>query len=233
MTTSDIAIPADEPLRNDVELLPHHAEQFEDMAQQRESATLGMWVFLANEILFFGTIFVGFYVMRSRFERDFAEGARELVWWIGCLNTAVLLLSSYFMASAVHAANTGETRAVTRRLIYTIILALVFFGLKMSEYGIDWHDKLVPLLNYSTVSPEGTPRGQHVPMLLCFYYFATLLHALHVLIGVVLLSIIAWMNHRGRFNQHYYTPVEVAGLYWHFVDLVWIFLFPTLYLLRH
>ena len=210
-----------------------HAEQFEDMAQQRESATLGMWVFIAGDVLFFGTIFVGFGVMRAQYTHDFVLAARELVWQIGCANTAVLLLSSYFMASAVHAGSTGDGRAIVRRLILTILLALVFFGFKMVEYGIDWHEKLMPVLNWSQTTPAGEPRGQHAMLFMSFYFFATLLHALHVLIGVVLLSWLTWKAHRRKFSRQYYTPVEIVGLYWHFVDLVWIFLFPALYLLRH
>lgn len=214
-------------------MITRHAHQFEDMAQQRESATLGMWIFIAGDVLFFGTIFVAFGIMRLQFTRDFIQGAHALAWWIGCMNTAVLLLSSYFMASAVHAGSLGNNRAITRRLILTIALAVIFFGLKMVEYGIDYHDHLIPTINYAAVAPDGTPRGQHMELFMTFYFFATLLHALHVLIGVVLLGIIAWMSRRRRFSTQYYTPVEIVGLYWHFVDLVWIFLFPTLYLLRH
>ena len=208
-------------------------EQFTDRRQQRVTATVGMWVFLANEILFFGTIFAGFYVMRLNHLADFVEGAKDLKWWIGGVNTAVLLVSSYVMAMAVHAAHNGDMQKVFRRLIFTASLGLLFLLFKAGEYAIDWHEQLVPILHYSRTAPDGTFRGQFVELFMWIYFVSTALHALHVFIGVVVLGVFAINTRRGHYDRDYHNPIDGVGLYWHFVDLVWIFLYPTLYLLRH
>jgi len=209
------------------------AEQFEDHVQQRVASTLGMWVFLANEILFFGTLFVGFYVLRQFWTADFVEGAKELKWWIGGINTAVLLISSYVMAMAVHAAHEGQNRKIFHRLLITAALGILFLLFKAGEYGIDYHEHLIPAWNYTRAIPDGGTRGEHVELFIVIYFITTALHALHVLIGVILLLVLAIPASRGRFTPKYHNFVDGVGLYWHFVDLVWIFLYPTLYLLRH
>ena len=133
---------------------PFPAEQFDDTDQQYEAATLGMWTFLATEVLFFGVLFLGFYVYRTRWPDAFARGRARLKWWIGSPNTAILLGSSFFMAMAVHAAKHGDRRRLIRWLLITIALGVVFLSIKFTEYGIEYHEHLVPRLNYSDVSPK-------------------------------------------------------------------------------
>jgi cytochrome c oxidase subunit III len=209
------------------------AEQFRDTEQQFVAATLGMWTFLATEVLFFGVLFLSFYVYRLRWTDAFAHGARDLKWYLGCLNTAILLGSSYAMALAVHAARNGQNRKLMHRLLLTIALGVVFIGIKFTEYGIEYHEQLVPRLNYSDISPTGEPRPMQVHLFMTFYFVMTAFHALHMIAGLTVLSVLAIFARRGKFSAAYHNPVELAGLYWHFVDMVWVFLFPTLYLLRH
>lgn len=216
------------------------AEQFDDTAQQRESATLGMWTFLATEILFFGALFLGFYVMRTRWTEDFAEAAKELKWYLGAINTGVLLGSSYAMALAVHAASKGKQKQIVHMLLLTIVLGVAFIGIKFTEYAIEYHDHLVPRLNYSPIPPDEAnlppdqqhPRAPHTPLFMSFYFIMTALHAVHMIVGIGVLTVLLLMARKGKFTAAYHNPVEMAGLYWHFVDTVWVFLFPTLYLLR-
>lgn len=209
------------------------AEQFDDAAQQSYASTIGMWAFLSTEILFIGAIFVGFYVYRMRNAEAFAFGARELKWTLGTLNTAVLLGSSFSMALAVDAARSGRNRAIVRRLLVTLALGVTFLLIKATEYGIEFRDRLVPGLNFSTTSPAGEPRPERVELFMSFYFALTGVHALHMFVGVSALLVVTWLAHRGKFTAAWHTPVEIVGLYWHFVDLVWVFVFPTLYLLRH
>jgi cytochrome c oxidase subunit 3 len=202
------------------------AEQFEDFGQQHHAATLGVWVFLATEVLFFGALFASFYLMRLVYTEAFADAARELKWWLGGLNTAVLLVSSYCMAMAVHAAHDNDGRRVSRRLLLTGLLGIAFLGIKAFEYFLEYRDGLVPVLRFEHHNPQ-------LEMFMTFYFISTLLHALHVTIGIGLLLVLAWSTRAGRYAPRWFNLVEGTGLYWHFVDLVWVFLYPTLYLLRH
>ena len=208
-------------------------EQFEDRRQQRQAATLGMWTFLSQEVLFFGTLFVGFYVCRFRYAADFRQAANELLWWMGALNTAVLLVSSFAVAQGVLAAARGNNRGVLRCFVFALLLGIGFLGIKATEYGIDYHERLVPGLNFADVSPAGDARLSHVKLFMCFYFIATGLHALHVVVGLFLLAYVGLRAWRGAYTRDDHNFVDGVGLYWHFVDLVWIFLYPTLYLLRH
>lgn len=212
-------------------LLP--AEQFQDVRQQRRAATLGVWTFLAQEVLFFGTLFVGFYAMRFRYQADFAEGARGLVWWMGGLNTAVLLISSFAVAQGVLAGHHGENKWVRRWFAIAWLLGIGFLGIKAAEYAIDYQEQLIPGLNFSDQSPDGAARPSHVKLFMCFYFVTTLLHAVHVIVGLALLAYVAVVSQTARPGRVGQNFIEGVGLYWHFVDLVWIFLYPTLYLLRH
>lgn len=209
------------------------AEQFEDTDQQYVASTLGMWTFLTTEVLFFGVLFTSFFAYRMRWGEAFAYGARELKWYLGTLNTAILLGSSYVMALAVHSARHGDTRQLVRRLAITVLLGIVFLGIKFTEYGIEYHEQLVPAVNFSLTSPAGEPRPLPLSLFMSFYFVMTAFHALHMIVGLSVLSVLAIFAYRGKFTPAYHTPVELAGLYWHFVDMVWVFLFPTLYLLRH
>jgi cytochrome c oxidase subunit 3 len=204
------------------------AEQFADAAQQYEAANLGMWVFLATEVLFFGGLFLAYTVYRHAYPEGFATGSRHTDLLYGTVNTAVLLSSSLAMALAVHAAQESKTKSLVRYLQVTLGLALAFLVVKGFEYHEDIVDKLVP---GPAFSPGLPPRAE---IFFYLYWAMTGLHAFHVLAGVGVLSVIALLARQGRFSAHYHTPVEIAGLYWHFVDVVWIFLYPLLYLIdRH
>ena len=205
--------------------LKHH---FETMRQQKEAAVLGMWLFLLTEILFFGGLFMAYLVYRYLSPSGFQEASFELnrVW--GTINTAVLICSSLTMALAVRAAQTNAGRGQqVLFLSITILFGLAFLGIKAIEYT----DKFV---HHHVPGPYFHWDGHYPKAAEQFYslYFAmTGLHALHMIIGVCIMLVIAWMAWRRTFDSEYYTPVEVAGLYWHFVDIVWIFLFPLLYLI--
>lgn len=213
--------------------LDQPAEQFEDLHQQKQAATLGVWTFLAQEVLFFGTLFVGFYVMRRTYTADFVQGARGLLWWLGAANTAVLLVSSFAVAQGVLAAGRGENRRLAKWFAFALLLGIGFLGIKATEYAVDYREHLVPGLNFTDVSPDGQARLSHVKLFMCFYFATTMLHAIHVIVGLGLLAYVAFTGWRKRYTLEQHNFVDGVGLYWHFVDLVWIFLYPTLYLLRH
>ncbi|MGB8592538.1 MAG: cytochrome c oxidase subunit 3 family protein [Candidatus Acidiferrales bacterium] len=209
--------------------LRHH---FEDAEQQREAGTLGMWVFLATEILFFGGLFAGYAIYRSLYLPGFEAGSRLLNGALGATNTAVLIGSSLTMAMAVHSAQTGKRKALVAYLIVTMILGAAFLGIKYHEWAHHWDVSLVPGLRFAPTEaiPGNAPLGS-VEMFFCFYFFMTGLHALHMIIGLGIMTVMTVMAWRGKFSPEYYTPIEVSGLYWHLVDIVWIFLFPLLYLI--
>lgn len=202
------------------------AEQFEEMPQQKEAATLGMWTFLATEILFFGAMFISYIVYRHLYPHAFAEASRHTIVLFGTINTAILLTSSLTMALAVHAAQTDDLKWLVRFLGVTVFLGVCFVAVKGLEYHDDLHEHLWPGGDFR----KDLPREAQIFWLL--YWMMTGLHALHVTAGIVIISIMAWMSHRGKFSAAYHTPVEVTGLYWHFVDIVWIFLYPLLYLIH-
>jgi cytochrome c oxidase subunit 3 len=202
------------------------AEQFEDLPQQREAATLGMWTFLATEVLFFGGLFLAYVVYRHTYPEAFAAASKHTIVLYGAINTAVLLTSSFTMALAVRAAQISDARALMRNLLLTIFLGTCFLGIKAVEYHTDIREHLWPGPHFTNELPA---QGQ----IFWFLYWAmTGLHALHVTIGLGLLSVIAWLSARGKFSAQYHNPVEISGLYWHFVDIVWIYLFPLLYLIH-
>ena len=206
--------------------LQHH---FDDMDQQAEASTLGMWVFLVTEIMFFGGLFLAYLVYRSAYATGFQEASNHLnVTW-GAINTIVLIVSSLTMALAVRSAQTGFPRATVIWLLLTMTLGLTFLVIKGFEYAHKFHDHHVPGPGFHVEEAWGQ-HGPQVEIFLSLYFAMTGLHALHMVIGFGLLSVIAWMAYRRRFSPEWYTPVEMAGLYWHFVDIVWIFLFPLLYL---
>jgi cytochrome c oxidase subunit 3 len=202
------------------------AEQFEEMPQQKSAATLGMWTFLATEILFFGGIFMAYITYRNLYHEAFAEASRHTIVLYGTINTAILLTSSLTMAFAVRAAQLNQIKSVVRFLLITVFLGCCFLVLKGFEYHDDLKENLWPGPHFNKSLP---PQAQ----IFWFLYWAmTGLHAIHVTVGIVLLSIIARMAARGKFSESYHTPVEISGLYWHFVDIVWIYLYPLLYLIN-
>jgi len=207
---------------------PILADQFDDLDQQREASNLGMWAFLATEVMFFGGAFLTFTVYRIFYPEAFAAAAHHLKLWLGTINTAVLLTSSLTVALAVHAAANGRRKPLVGYLLATMALGLVFLLIKATEYHAEWKDGLVPGLNFKYQGPY----QNQVNLFLSIYFAMTGLHALHMIIGLGIFAVITLQARRGRFTPEYHNPVEVSGLYWHFVDLVWIFLFPVLYLLR-
>jgi len=249
---------ADSPSRAHHRALQHH---FDTMPQQKEAAVIGMWVFLLTEILFFGGLFVAYMIYRIWYFDAFAEASRSLSLFWGGLNTAVLIGSSLTMAMAVRGAQTNKRKATVNWLILTMILGCVFLGVKVIEYSDKFEHHHVPGPNFVWASEHAAPvaegGAEHTPapeaaaghrklsltpsqlqrttqIYFSLYFTMTGLHALHMIIGIGLMSVITWMAWKGRFDEEYYTPVELSGLYWHFVDIVWIFLFPLLYLVeRH
>jgi len=204
------------------------AEQFDDAVQQRESATVGMWIFLATEVMFFGGMFMGYAVYRSSYPMAFGEASRRLDIVLGAVNTAILLTSSLTMAMAVHAAHGGKRRQLVGFLVTTIVLGLGFLGIKFYEYFQKFEEHLVPGRGFLFESTD--PR--HSQLFFSFYFAMTGMHALHMVIGLVMMGVLIVLTMKGRFTPGYYNPVEMAGLYWHFVDIVWVFLFPLLYLVE-
>jgi len=204
------------------------AVQFDDAEQQRESATIGMWVFLATEVMFFGGMFLGYAVYRSSYPMAFGEASRRLDIVLGTLNTAILLTSSLTMAMAVHAAHQGKRRQLAGFLIGTIVLGSAFLGIKFYEYFQKFEEHLVPGRGFALEGAD--PR--HSQLFFSFYFAMTGMHAVHMIIGIVMMGVLIVFALRGKYSERYYNPVEMAGLYWHFVDIVWVFLFPLLYLVE-
>jgi cytochrome c oxidase subunit III len=205
---------------------PAHAHHFETMEQQQEASTLGMWIFLVTEVMFFGGLFMAYTVYRIWYPAAWSEGSEELDIVLGGINTAVLIGSSLTMAFAVRAAQTGGRKSIVTWLLLTMGLGLTFLVIKFFEYKHKYDLGHIPGPNFHF---EG-PNADQVEIFISLYFAMTGLHALHMVIGFGLMSVITWMAWKGRFSPEWYTPVELSGLYWHFVDIVWIFLFPLLYL---
>ena len=213
------------------EVRRHLASHFDDLDQQRESAILGMWTFLATEVLFFGALFLALAVYRFIYPTEFHAGSHHLKWWLGAINTAVLLTSSLTVALAVHYAHENDRGHLIRCLIWTIVLGAAFLMIKAYEYIAEYNEQLIPMVNFKHPGPpEADPRK--LQLFFFLYFCMTGLHATHMVIGLGLFAWLVVRARRGEFDSHFYTPVENIGLYWHFVDVVWIFLFPLLYLIR-
>jgi cytochrome c oxidase subunit 3 len=230
----------------------HLAHHFDDAEQQLDAATLGMWLFLATEIMFFGGLFAGYSLYRFWYPAAFAAASHHLDTLLGAINTAVLLTSSLTMALAVRAAQTADNRAAARLLGWTILLGSIFLGIKAFEYYHKFSEHLVPGPAFQWQADHGRePAGAaaatsrpryladkvstnigHVELFFSFYFAMTGLHAAHMVIGIVLLVVLLLAARKGTFSDEYFTPVEMTGLYWHFVDIVWVFLFPLLYLIH-
>ena len=209
--------------------LQHH---FDNMEQQREAGTLGMWVFLITEIMFFGGLFTGYVIYRILNAESFAAASNHLDVKLGALNTIVLIVSSLTMALAVYYSQTGHRRNQILFLLLTMALGATFLVVKGFEYADKFKHNLFPGLNFQWTGhlPAGaTVHG--VQMFYWIYFAMTALHALHMIIGLGILAFLVYFAWRGRYTPEYHAPMEISGLYWHFVDIVWIFLFPLLYLL--
>jgi cytochrome c oxidase subunit 3 len=202
---------------------------FDDLSQQHDAAELGMWVFLATEVLLFGGLFCGYTIYRVLYPEAFAFASEHLYRWIGGTNTAVLLISSLTMALAVRAAKLLDRRGTLLFLSVTTLLGLTFLIVKAIEYTLDWRDRIVPGPYFDA---HDAPDPGHAELFMVFYFIMTGLHTLHMIAGVLIMSTLtvrAAVTHR---QAALATTVEISGLYWHFVDLVWIFLLPLLYLIK-
>ncbi len=211
----------------------HLHEQFDDPDQQSLTAHLGMWVFLATEVLFFGGMFIAYTHYRVSYPAAFAAGAKDMLVGIGTANTAILLTSSLFVALAHHCASTGNRKAVVGLLLATLAFGAAFLALKFYEYYDHYEKNLFPGSRFdlhrfaSKVADPGA-----VELYYCFYFIMTGFHALHMIIGCGIFTVLTILAWRGTISPAYPTPVEIGGLYWHFVDVVWVFLYPMLYLIH-
>ena len=204
--------------------LQHH---FVEPEQQFDASKLGMWLFLATEILLFGGLFVGFGISQVKYPEAFVQAHHHLDRNLGFLNTVVLLFSSFTMVMGVHCAKTNQKKKLIFFLVVTILCAFVFLGVKYFEYAHKFHEGLLPGKFYSH-------EGDTVPnqfVFFSFYFMMTGLHGIHILGGVAVMSWVLIRAMKGEFSSEYYTPVDLVGLYWHLVDLIWIYLFPLLYLI--
>jgi cytochrome c oxidase subunit III len=220
-----------------VEGLAHH---FVSMEQQKEAGMIGMWIFLVTEVMFFGGLFLAYTIYRTIYPEGFLYGSHLLNVTLGGTNTVVLIVSSLTMAMAVYYSQKGDRKPLMGFLTITLVLGLVFLVIKYFEYSSKIHDNLFPAVGlYNPVTPEQDPTSHHaipgnlqqpVRVFLWIYFLMTGLHALHMIVGAGILTTLIIMTRKGKFTKNYNSPVEISGLYWHFVDIVWIFLFPLLYL---
>jgi cytochrome c oxidase subunit III len=211
----------------------HHpalAHHFDSLAQQSEATTLGMWVFLVTEVLFFGGLFATYMIYRSWYPDAFAAASHELDVTLGTINTVVLITSSLTMALAVHAAQLGQRKALMLFLIATMILGGAFLGIKSVEYYHKFVEHHVPGPTFQFEAEH----FRHAQIFFSLYFVMTGLHAVHMIIGIGIMLVMLYWSWNGTISEEYSSPIEISGLYWHFVDIVWIFLFPLLYLIgRH
>ncbi len=198
-----------------MEQTAHHTEHELDPVVEYNSSKLGMWLFLGTEILLFGGLFAAYAIFRAKFPEMFIEQHEKLDITKGAINTVILIFSSMTMAIAVWAAKRGDSKKVVLFMVITILCGLAFGGVKYFEYGAKFSHHIYPGTN----------------IFFALYFLMTGLHMLHVFAGIVILAVVAFLAHKGKFSKEYYTPVEVGGLYWHLVDLIWIYLFPLLYLI--
>ena len=204
--------------------------QFDNVDQQKEASSFGMWLFLATEILFFGGMFCCYTIYRSAYPVAFGIASNHLGLMLGAVSTVILICSSFTMACGVTSAATGQRKALVTFLSLTILFAVAFLAIEMWEWHMLYEEGLMPGFNFTYKETDPS----HVQLFFCLYFSMTGLHASHVTIGIVLLAVMAFRAFGGAFGPQYYTPIELSGLYWHFVDLVWIFLFPLYYLIaRH
>jgi cytochrome c oxidase subunit 3 len=230
--------------------LRHH---FADEEQQRNAAALGMWWFLGTEIMFFGGMFCAYLIYRLKYFPEFAAASRSLDLKVGTPNTAVLICSSLTVAQAVRAAQMGKRMLQVKLLLATMFFGLVFLGVKAYEWENKYKEHHIPTFDFNAkdlmrdnqklfgldklqndpvkLRAREADIQQHSKIFFSLYFALTGMHAIHRIVGVGIFSVITWMAWKGRFTPEYHTPLEIAGLYWHFVDIVWIYLFPLLYLI--
>jgi cytochrome c oxidase subunit 3 len=209
---------------------------FDDLQQQDDSTKLGMWTFLATEVMFFGGMFLAYILFRWLYHGGFAAGSNELIMPAGFLNTGVLLVSSLTMALAVDEAKLGNHKSTVRFLLITMALGSIFLIVKAFEYTTDYYERLIPGIDFhpehliEKLEKAGRIEDlAHVKLFFVLYFAMTGMHALHMVIGVAVLGVLTYLIYKNKFADG--ATVESVGLYWHFVDLVWVFLFPLLYLI--
>lgn len=206
----------------------NHQHHFKSMEHQFQTSKLGMWVFLIQEVLFFSPLFVAFLIFKFLYFDSFEAASHELDWVLGAVNTVILIASSFTVARAISSAQRGYNEAVCENLLYTMLFAGGFLMVKYIEYSDKFMDGKLPgqWFSYEPL----LEKAPEAPLFFTMYFLMTGLHALHVLIG---LGVMFWLwirAKKGHFGPKYFTPLEMTGLYWHFVDLVWIYLFPLMYL---
>ncbi len=206
----------------------HHAHHFDSAEHEFEASKEGMWIFMVTEVLMIGAIFVGYLIMRHLYPQAFHEAHKLLSVPMGATNTLILLTSSLTMVLGVSAAQRGEITKCLRWLGLTVAFGFGFLIVKYFEYGHKIHEGMLPGGFYHY---EGLKDVPHVPTFFSFYFMMTGVHAFHVVVGMCLITWVMFRVRRGEIGPQFYTPVELVGFYWHFVDLVWIYLFPMLYLL--
>lgn len=221
----------------------HHPEllhHFVDVQQQRDASSFGMWIFLATEVMFFGGLFCAYLIYRRWYFGDFGAASKSIDATLGATNTAVLICSSLTVVLAIWAAQTAQRMLMIGSLVLTMIFGLAFLGIKGVEYKQKFEEHHVPGASFSfdhvpvPGHPDQYANPRHAEIFFALYFIMTGLHALHMIIGLGLFAWLLYMAWKGRFTPEYHTPLEVGGLYWHFVDIVWIYLFPLLYLIdRH
>ena len=204
--------------------LAHH---FESLEKQAHAARLAMWVFLATEVLLFTALFAAYSLYRFLYPEGFAEASRSIETWLGFVNTLVLVTSSFTVATGFHYATRGEGKKTALFFGLSVLLALVFLGFKAVEYTHHFQEGQLPGRFY-TFQGVKAPGAQ---LFFTLYFLITGLHAFHVVIGMTVLIVVGTLAYKGRYTAEYNHPVELAGLYWHLVDLIWIFVFPLIYLI--
>jgi cytochrome c oxidase subunit 3 len=286
--TASPAAPAHHDTADETILL----HQFDDLEQQELSSTLGMWAFLATEVMFFGGLVFAFFLYRNQYHDQFVDASSHLNVWLGAFNTLVLLTSSLTMALAVRAARLKQRANAVKLLIATMVFGTAFLGVKAVEWTTDYHEELIPGIRWNWKGPAGahhgagpahetaaekraetatgndpTPDEGHVPrhptlspgfspglvgptenpdytvemsktsdgnkaqMFFVLYFFMTGLHAIHMIIGIAIVAVIAFLTWNKWLSGVGATHIEMIGLYWHFVDIVWVYLYPILYLI--
>jgi cytochrome c oxidase subunit 3 len=251
----DNAIAASEPLMPNETVVhephehifvPQHRHHFETEEQQREAGSFGMWLFLLTEIMFFGGMFFAYLLYRNWYYDAFVPASNQLNMWLGAANTAILITSGFFMALAVWAAEVRKREILVWMLVLTTVFGCAFLGVKYFEYKEKYELHHIPGANYSVAmftdpaayhlneKPLAPDMAQKTQIFFFLYFAMTGMHAVHMIIGIALLGWLIWRANRGDFSAGYVAPIENFGLYWHFVDIVWLFLFPLLYLInRH
>jgi cytochrome c oxidase subunit III len=231
-------------------VLPQHRHHFETKEQQREAATFGMWLFLLTEIMFFGGLFFAYLLYRNWYHDAFVVSSNQLSIPLGAANTAILISSGFFMALAVWAAEVQKKSLLVIFLVLTTVFGVAFLGIKAVEYHEKWEKHHIPGAHFDVsefINPPVNPKtgkltekplapdmAQKTQVFFFLYFAMTGMHAFHMILGIGLLFWLTWRANRGEFSAGYVAPIENFGLYWHFVDIVWLFLFPLLYLInRH